>query len=80
MTRSIREVCERLRVGEHTVLKWIRSGELTAINVSRRTGGKPRWRITAEALDAFETLRSTTPPQRPTRKRLKKDANVVKFY
>ena len=59
-TLSVRDVCERLGVNEHTVLGWIRSGELRAVNVGRRPGGKkPRWRITQEALEAFEQLRTS---------------------
>ena len=57
-TLSVREVCERFAVGEHTVLGWIRRGELRAVNVSRKPGGRPKWRVTAEALAAFELLRT----------------------
>jgi excisionase family DNA binding protein len=80
MTLSVRDVCERYSVSEHTVLGWIRSGELRAINVGRRLGAKkPRWRITAEALEAFEILRTpTSPPPRP--KRRKRPADVIEFY
>src|SRR5687768_11565615 len=54
-TLTVREVQERYGVTEHTVLGWIRSGELKAINVGVTPGKKkPRWRITQEALDAFE--------------------------
>ena len=41
-------LCERYSVAEHTVLGWIRSGELKAINVGREpapenpAGGSPR--------------------------------------
>jgi len=79
-TLSVRDVCERYGVGEHTVLGWIRSGELRAVNVGRRVGGKkPRWRITQEALEAFETARTHTPPL-PRAKRRKRPADVIKFY
>ena len=54
-TLTIRDVCERFVVTEHTVLAWIRSGELRAVNVGRAPEAKkPRWRITQAALDAFE--------------------------
>ena len=53
-TLSVRDVCERFGVSEHTVLTWVRSGQLRAVNVSRRPDAKkPRWRITQEALEAF---------------------------
>ncbi len=80
MTLSVRAVCERYGVSEHTVLGWIRSGELRAINVGRRLGAKkPRWRITAEALDAFEVLRTPTAPS-PRARRRKRSADVIEFY
>jgi excisionase family DNA binding protein len=79
-TLSVPDVCERYRVSEHTVLGWIRSGELRAINVGRRPGAKkPRWRITQNALDAFEALRTPTPPL-PRLRRHKRPADVIRFY
>ena len=77
---SIRDLCERYGVGEHTVLGWIRSGELRAVNVGRRPGGKkPRWRIATEALAAFEALRTPSPPPPRTRNR-KQPVDIVRFY
>jgi transposase len=78
-TYNIREIRERYSVGEHTVLGWIRRGELRAIDVSRKPGGRPKWRVTQEALDAFEALRTPTPPS-PRGKRRKPTAGVIQFY
>ncbi|HEX5269356.1 MAG TPA: helix-turn-helix domain-containing protein [Gemmataceae bacterium] len=76
----VRDVAERYGVSEHTVLAWIHSGELHAFSVSRRPGaGKPRWRITAEALAAFELSRTPTPSPPRTRRQRRK-ADVVEFY
>jgi excisionase family DNA binding protein len=58
VTYGIKDLCERYGVGEHTVLAWIHRGELRAIDVSRKRGGRPKWRITAEALEAFELSRT----------------------
>ncbi len=58
----VKHVAEQYSVTKHTVLAWIHSGELTAINVSRNPGGKPSWRISTEALAAFEASRMMTPP------------------
>jgi excisionase family DNA binding protein len=78
-TLSVRDVCERYSVSEHTVLGWIRAGELRAVNVGRRPGAKkPRWRVTQSALEAFEQLRTPTPP--PSRKRRQRLADVIEFY
>jgi excisionase family DNA binding protein len=79
-TLSVKDLCERYGVSEHTVLAWINRGELRAINVGRRPGTKkPRWRITAEALAAFEQLRTRTPPP-PRVRRKKRPAEVIRFY
>lgn len=58
-TLTVKDVQERFTVGEHTVLGWIRQGELTAIDVSRVQGGRPKWKITQLALDEFELARSS---------------------
>ena len=78
-TYGIREIRERYGVGEHTVLGWIRRGELRAIDVSRKPGGRPKWRVTQEALDAFEQLRTPTPTP-PRAKRRKRLPEVIQFY
>jgi excisionase family DNA binding protein len=81
MTLTVRDVCERYGVTEHTVLGWIRSGELRAVNVGRRLGAKkPRWRVTAEALSAFEALRTPTPPPPLGRRKKRAEAGVIEFY
>lgn len=80
MTYSVRDLCERYAVGEHTVLTWIRSGELRAVNVGRRPDGKkPRWRITEEALAVFEVARTSAPPK-PRAPRRKRPNDVIDFY
>lgn len=77
---SVKDICQRFGVGEHTVLQWIRSGDLTAIDVSRNRGGKPKWRITPEALAAFELSRMYSPPPKPTRRNKNQSMDVIKFY
>lgn len=79
MTHSVKDIQNRHHVGEHTVLNWIRTGELKAINVSRRPGTRPKWRITEEALLAFEISRMSTAPVEQTRSR-KPTTDVVEFY
>ncbi len=77
---TVREVAERYGVSEGTVLGWVKSGQLQAINVGRSMAAKkPRWRITAEALETFELVRTHSPPP-PTRRRRKRQAEVVEFY
>jgi len=78
MSLTIKEIAERLAVTQHTVLAWIRSGELKAMDVSRTRGGKPQWRVTPEALEAFELARTATPT--PPRRRRRKKPDVVEFF
>jgi excisionase family DNA binding protein len=77
---TVRDVCERYEISVHTVLAWIRSGELRAVNVGRHPGSKkPRWRITEEALTVFEQMRTAAPPT-PRTPRRKRPADIVEFY
>lgn len=79
-TYGIPDVCERYGVSEGTVLSWIHAGELRAINVGRTPGArKPRWRVTAQALEDFEAARSAVPPAPRQRRRRQRD-DVIEFY
>jgi excisionase family DNA binding protein len=81
MTYSVKDLEERLGVGEHTILGWIKSGELKAINVGRVAGKRPKWRISPEALAAFELGReSGGPPVATKTKRKKADPEVITYY
>ena len=80
MTYTIKDICDHFGVNEHTCLAWIHSGELKAVNVGVAPGKKkPRWRITQEALDAFEALRAASPPA-PATRRQRKRSDEVRFY
>ena len=77
---TVQDIQRRYGVTVHTVLGWIRSGELRAVNVGRRLGAKkPRWRVSQEALDAFEQLRTPASAQ-PTATRRKRPSEVIEFY
>lgn len=77
---TVREVAARYGVGQHTVLSWIRSGELRAIDVSTRAGAKrPTWRITAASVEAFEALRARTPPPPKVGRRKKAAGEIIEF-
>jgi excisionase family DNA binding protein len=81
---TVREVAARYGVRVPTVLAWVRTGQLRAIDVSRRPGPKrPTWRVTQAALDAFEALRTPTPTPaggRTSRARRKRAGGFVRFY
>ena len=77
---TVQDIQRRYGVAVHTVLGWIRSGELRAVNVGRQPGAKkPRWRISQAALEAFEALRTPTVAQ-PRTRRPKRSADVIEFY
>ncbi len=78
MTFSVKDLTDRFGVGEHTVCEWIRRGELAAINVAKRPGTRPKWRVTEEALAAFELSRTATPPPERARRR-KQPGSVLEF-
>jgi excisionase family DNA binding protein len=79
---TVEKIADRYGVGVHTVLAWIRNRELQAINVGRTAGRKrPSWRISDEALAAFEAARSASPTPPPTRRpRRPKAVGVIEFY
>jgi len=74
---SANQLAKLLRNRPATVLGWIKTGELEAIDVSATPGGKPRWRITPDAWDRFAASRAATPaPKRRKRRR----RSTVKEY
>jgi excisionase family DNA binding protein len=80
MTYSVRDLCDRFQVNEHTVLAWIHSGELKAVNVGVAPGKKkPRWRVTQSALDEWLQLRASPSPALPTRRRRTQTSDVIEF-
>jgi len=81
VTFSVKDVAEHFAVGEHSVLGWIKNGELRAVNVGRTPGAKkPRWRVTSEQLAAFEMVRSNAPPPAKPTRRKRQDTSVIEFY
>ncbi len=57
------EVAAQRGIDVGNVLAWIRAGELPAIDVSKRRGGRPRWRIDVADLAAFEASRRNVQPK-----------------
>jgi transposase len=78
---SPKEISQRYGVDVHTVLGWIKSGELDAVNVGRSPGKKkPRWKSLPEHLASFELRRLSSPPPQRTRRRKQATPNVIEFY
>jgi excisionase family DNA binding protein len=73
------EVAQLWGVSPCTIMTWIRNGELRAINVARRLGRRPRYRIDVSDLEAFERRRSVQPPP-PVPRRRRRDPNVIEYF
>lgn len=62
-------ISKMLHVSRHTVMAWIRRGELKASNLASKTATRPRFRVTKEALEEFLSDREVTPAPEPVRRR-----------
>ena len=65
-------IAKRFGVKADTVRSWIHAGELPAINVAPSGSKKPSFRVSDEALKAFEQRRSGKAPAKPKRRRRKR--------
>lgn len=73
------EVAKRLRVSPETVIGWIKSGELAAINSGKQGCIRPRYRILEADLQSFIQRRyigSSVKPQRVSHK----SPEVIEFW
>ena len=67
---TIRQVAGRLNVSRDLIDRWIRNGELPAINVAESATGKnKRWRIHVSDLVEFERTRKNQPEEKQPRRR-----------
>lgn len=66
---SVADLCRRWKVGADKVHAFLRSGELTAINLATNLSGRPLYRVSPEAVEAFERRRSSAPTPKPKRRR-----------
>ena len=73
------EIARLYGVSPDKVLGWIRAGELRAINIATKLGGRPRYLVDRIDLNAFETQRQVIPDPSPNRKRRHRDSNVIEF-
>lgn len=74
------EVARLLRISPDRVRAMIVRGELGAINLGPRRGGKPRYVVLPDALEEFTRRHAAaTPADKPPRRR-KQPAAAVDFY
>lgn len=75
------DLAERWGISPDKVLNWIRNGDLKAVNVATTMNGRPRFRITDEAIEDFQTRRQPVPPPKlPRQKRRKPAGDVIEFF
>jgi excisionase family DNA binding protein len=75
------ELARYWRVSPDKVLALIKSGQLRAFNVAAKLSGRPRWRISEDAVLAFERARSAVPvPAAKPRPRRSRDEGVIRFF
>ena len=77
-THTPQDVAKALKVDVEIILNHIRSGKLEAANVGLGII-RPRWRITAESLDAFLAARRSGGP-RSTRRRKSPATAATEFF
>lgn len=72
-------IASELGVSPDKVLGWIRAGELRAVDLASRRGGRPRYRVAQADLDRFLLSRSATPKPKTPRARRRVADGVVSF-
>lgn len=80
---TVRQVAAHLGLQIAAVLKLIRANAIVAIDVSKQPGGKPRWRISSDALAAFKNARTTRPEPVTVRSRRRykaREDDYIEFF
>jgi excisionase family DNA binding protein len=77
---TVEDVAARLAVSYDTVRAWILSGELRAMNVARKLGQKPRWRVTLADMELFEAMRYNKPPSPSAARRPRKSKAAFEWF
>ena len=72
------QIGKRLSVDSHRVLRWIRTGQLTAVNIGDGAR-RPRFRISESDLAIFLASRSAGPQPKAIRRR-RKDPLIHNFF
>ena len=73
-------IAKRYGCKNDTVISWIKSGELRAIDVSSPESTRPRYRIDPDDLAAFENRRSVQARPKIQRRRRRKDPRFVEYF
>jgi len=80
-TVSPRELADRWGISPDKVLNWIRKGDLCAINVASDRSMRPKYRISDEAIEAFQRQRQPVPQSPiPHQRRRPRETDVIEFF
>jgi hypothetical protein len=63
------DAAKLLRVSEEKIRKWIKSGQLAALDTAEPNSRKPRFVILPDAIERFAAARSPALPPKPTRRK-----------
>jgi excisionase family DNA binding protein len=77
---TVPELARRLRVGEDKVRRWLETGRLRGVNVAADGCRRPRWRIRADAVLAFEQTRAAAPLPTGGRRRRAAPQGVIEYF
>jgi hypothetical protein len=78
--RTPPQVARGWGVSPEKVLAFIRSGELRALNLATRLGGRGRYRISPDAITEFETSRAVQPAPKKSPRKRKSASSIVEFF
>jgi hypothetical protein len=73
-------LAKRWGVGTDKVTGFIKSGELQAINIATKIGGRPRYLISEDAIAAFKKARQVVPDSPQVKRLRRKPAVGVKEF
>src|SRR5438067_13182400 len=64
------------------VLRWVKSGELRAVNAASRPSGRPRFLIDLADVAVFEARRAvaSSPDANPVKRRRTQNGDVIEFF
>ncbi len=75
------EVARLWGISSEKVRRWIETGELRAINVAKKSIGRPRYRIEKNDLIIFQDRRTATVKQpKAVRNRRKSPGAIIQFF
>lgn len=74
------ELAAQLGVSVDKILTWIHSGELRAVNLATRLGGRPRFRIDPADVAEFENRRVARPIPKTPKPRRRPCHDLIEFF